>query len=181
MYSKRKYSGYIYIVEFGPQHVKIGKSKDPVRRLLTLSNQSGVRATRNWVSPACYNYGEIERELHEKFEKHRGIGEYFSLDFDVAVGSMWTFYLEPQSPERDAELDRAADAHSKALNELFAKQRLFPPLDPDKSSPTGDQDPVTGIPTPGELMLALAKNLLHQERLLEVQERRLAALEAASA
>lgn len=119
MSTRRNHSGCVYIVEFGPRHVKIGKSKNPVRRLRTLSNQSGVRATRNWVSPACYNYGEIERELHGHFEKHRGLGEYFSIDFDVAVGATRNFCFDPQNAERDAELRKEEDARWAGLADGF--------------------------------------------------------------
>ena len=141
MYNKRNHAGCVYIAEFGPRHVKIGKSKDPVRRLLSLSNQSGVRATRNWVSPACYNYGEIERELHEKFEKHRGIGEYFNLEFDSAVGSMRTFYFDLKNEERDAVRDRESSDRATLSSAVFVEM-LTCASDAGKSQPALPLTPV---------------------------------------
>lgn len=167
MHNKRNHAGYVYIAEFGPRHVKIGKSRNPVRRMTTLSNQSGVKITRNWVSPACYNYGEIERELHEKFEKHRGIGEYFNLGFDSAVGSMRTSHFDLKNEERDAVLDREYSDRATLSSAVFV-EILTGASDAGKSQPALPLPPVQiGAQVIAEMMKVA--ELLEVPRLFAVQ------------
>jgi hypothetical protein len=77
--------GHVYVVEFDGVCIKIGKSKQPAKRIKALSLQAGRKITRQWFSPLLRSHNAVEKEAHGEMGSKRNIGEYFSVDFDHAV------------------------------------------------------------------------------------------------
>lgn len=78
-------TGYIYIAEWKNGLVKIGKAKNPEKRLATLRTQSPIEIKQIYISGELPNYHEIEIEVHHYFSEYRKHGEYFDLPFGKAV------------------------------------------------------------------------------------------------
>jgi hypothetical protein len=57
--------------------IKIGNSKNPFKRLATL--QTGNEAMLSLIA-CCIGGEEYERELHKRYTKNRGLGEWFILN-----------------------------------------------------------------------------------------------------
>lgn len=112
-----KHAGYIYVVEFHPKHIKIGMSQNPKSRISALANQSGIFPSRAWLSPACYNFKELEQEMHSIFSANRLIGEYFEIEFDDARMVARDLNFNFQNDEQDAEFD----ADFSGINERVGK------------------------------------------------------------
>ena len=77
--------GYVYILEWANNLVKIGRSKNPYNRINTLRTQSPIELKQTYISEEIPNYEEVEIKLHKFFSKGRKHGEYFSITFDKAV------------------------------------------------------------------------------------------------
>lgn len=82
MYDRK--CGYIYLIEFD-HGVKIGRARNPKRRLDALQTQSGKKCINLFISEHLSDYAKSERELHKHFKYARGIGEYFNEKFDVIL------------------------------------------------------------------------------------------------
>lgn len=78
---------HLYVFENEIGMTKIGISKNPISRLNTLQNQSGLKMTCKFISPVCENASEIEKLLHRKFSIYRRKGEYFGCSSDIVVAS----------------------------------------------------------------------------------------------
>lgn len=78
-------NGSVYAVERPDGMVKIGVSKHPRRRMRTIETQGGFKAKAKFFADAVENGREIEKRVHEHFAPFRNVGEYFSVDFRVAV------------------------------------------------------------------------------------------------
>lgn len=74
----------IYVIGEKQGPVKIGISKEPLRRIGVLKKQSGRELECQFVTQATGNAGEIERQAHTHFAEHRMAGEWFMIPFDVA-------------------------------------------------------------------------------------------------
>lgn len=77
--------GYVYILEWANNLVKIGRSKNPYKRINTLRTQSPIELKQTYISEEILNYEEVEIKLHKFFSKGRKHGEYFTITFDKAV------------------------------------------------------------------------------------------------
>ena len=77
--------GYVYILEWANNLVKIGRSKNPYNRINTLRTQSPIELKQTYISEEILNYEEVEIKLHKFFSKGRKHGEYFTITFDKAV------------------------------------------------------------------------------------------------
>jgi hypothetical protein len=81
--------------------VKIGKSVNPMKRILDLEFSNGARFEHAWISPHCTNYAEIEASLHEVLRRMRLVGEWFNHPFPVAVDLLRAqSYAIPDARER---------------------------------------------------------------------------------
>lgn len=87
----------VYVFEFSDGLVKIGVSNNPERRMRNLISGGGRAVTNHFESdfvPTSKAF-EIEKAMHKFFQKNRGIGEYFNIQFYDACAKLWEFfYLE---------------------------------------------------------------------------------------
>src|SRR5574343_13539 len=86
-----KHFGYVYIIEIAKSHIKIGRTKNPEKRIRAISTQSGFCPINVWISKESINFKEMEIEAHKVLSKYRIIGEYFDFDFLCAtqlIGSL---------------------------------------------------------------------------------------------
>lgn len=75
--------GHVYMVESNDRNmIKIGMSCRPKKRIGDIHTGSGG-INRRLVSPALMFYDTIEQSIHHVCDKHRRIGEWFSVPFDV--------------------------------------------------------------------------------------------------
>jgi len=76
--TKKPTPGYIYLIRSMTGYYKIGKSKEPERRIKSLGVQLPFA-----IEPVAIietdNMRKLERELHQKFDDQRGDGEWFAL------------------------------------------------------------------------------------------------------
>lgn len=76
---------HLYVMRSAEGPVKIGISEHPDRRRREVSLSSGREIVEMFVSPAIERCEEIERALHNHFEKKRRPGEWFDVDYLHAV------------------------------------------------------------------------------------------------
>jgi hypothetical protein len=69
--------GFVYVLEAGPYY-KIGRTRTLTTRIKTLNIQLPFPVTCIAAFP-CEEASRSEAELHERFEKHRVNGEWFTL------------------------------------------------------------------------------------------------------
>lgn len=79
---------YLYVLEFSNKTVKIGITKEKERRMKAISSASGMDITRSYFSEKIDNVQNLETELHRYFKDKRLKGEFFNIDFDVAVSEV---------------------------------------------------------------------------------------------
>lgn len=84
----------VYVIERPDKCVKIGHSVHFETRKRTIETQGGFSATRFFASRAVSNGYEVEGTTHEKLCEYRGIGEWFSVPFEVAVDTVNETVLE---------------------------------------------------------------------------------------
>jgi len=82
---ERIIAGYVYIIEFDDDKVKIGRTITPKTRLRTLSTQSGRKIKRQYISKPHTDYKNTEYRMHKRLKHSRRVGEYFKVDFEHAV------------------------------------------------------------------------------------------------
>lgn len=71
-----RHQGYVYFFQDSALRVKIGQTKDPRRRLRSLSSGIGHRLTIIGVMPSDDAPME-EAQVHRRFAEHRLVGEWF--------------------------------------------------------------------------------------------------------
>ena len=108
---------FVYIIEFGPKLVKIGRSRKPDLRVLNVSSASGRKSRRVWVSPPIMNAGDVERRAHASVGEFRGHGEWFNCPFDLAVERSSRLISEQDlwTDEKDDERSRKSRADFDSL------------------------------------------------------------------
>lgn len=72
------HQGYVYVVEAEPGVVKIGRSKDPERRVSQLST-GNPNTLELLASVECENALEAERRLHREYSTEKASGEWFDI------------------------------------------------------------------------------------------------------
>lgn len=78
----------VYVIERPDGLVKIGKSRNPSKRINTLETQGGFRSSRVWMSfPGVFD-ARTETRAHRALDISRTVGEWFSVSFDDAVASV---------------------------------------------------------------------------------------------
>ncbi len=88
-FTKDTYLGIVYAIQYGDT-VKIGSTKYPHQRFMTLKNQAenygNVKIGNMAISDLHTNFRENERVAHRKFEIHRQEGtELFNISFETAA------------------------------------------------------------------------------------------------
>lgn len=108
--------------------------------MAALSRQAGAALSRSWVSPACYNYHNLETMLHQQFRANRGIGEYFGLAFDAAVQAASELPYQLQNDERDRLIAENLRKIQREVADAFVPNygRALP--DDDQPLPDAQQD-----------------------------------------
>lgn len=98
--------GYVYVVENENHRVKIGRSTNPSKRVMSIKSQSGYNIINSYFSPALYQYGELELFLHKVFKESRVRGEWFDISYEEVVSylqsldiSKWN--VEPTKEEKE--------------------------------------------------------------------------------
>lgn len=87
--ASRSASGFVYvIVRDGDHRLKIGSSVNPPQRLAGLQTGSADLLSIAWSIPIQGDYVAVEREAHAILDRHRGLGEWFSVPVDVAVAAI---------------------------------------------------------------------------------------------
>lgn len=79
---------YLYVLEFTNKTVKIGITKEKEKRMKAISSASGMDITRSYFTEKIDNVQNLETELHRYFKDKRLNGEFFDIDFDVAVSEV---------------------------------------------------------------------------------------------
>ena len=103
-------AGYVYVIENENHKVKIGKSINPEKRIISIKRTSGCEIVRTYVTPELHQYSALEAFLHSHFSKYRDIGEWFNISYHDAVSYVsalkfdeWNIeppYKEPTDPGR---------------------------------------------------------------------------------
>jgi transcriptional regulator with XRE-family HTH domain len=65
--------------------IKIGMSQNPKQRMQCISSTTGIKIERQYLSPKCYNYVDIENQLHQSFKDDLIKGEWYNTSFENAV------------------------------------------------------------------------------------------------
>lgn len=79
----------IYVIQnLELDRVKIGYSNDPLKRFAGIRSQSGCEMKLYYSSMPILDYESVELVLHDFFDSHRGIGEWFNLHPDIAVSKI---------------------------------------------------------------------------------------------
>ena len=78
-------SGYVYVAEYMCGKIKIGKTKNPKKRLAALSTMSSEPISRTFATGVLENRSKAESSLHKKFKHARAHGEFFAIPFEIAV------------------------------------------------------------------------------------------------
>jgi hypothetical protein len=82
-------SGFVYIIaRDGDARIKIGSSVDPFRRLGELQTGSPDQLSIVYKVPIAGGASTVEARAHEILDRHRGLGEWFSVSIDVAVAAI---------------------------------------------------------------------------------------------
>lgn len=117
-------NGHVYIIEKPNGNIKIGKSRNPQSRFCQISQIGGFEIKRTYVSEKCSNYSEIEALMHSIFSSKRVIGEWFKVNFDVAVKKLATQTFEPLeylSPQALARWERGIKEQAERSCLLIAR------------------------------------------------------------
>jgi hypothetical protein len=100
------------IVNTETRRIKIGITGNIERRLQTLRMQGGCDLYVYYLSPFVYDAYQIENLVHAALSKYRYIGEWFTLEPDVAVKTIEKY------------LDYSNCVKKKDKNDLFSESEL---------------------------------------------------------
>ena len=85
----RKY-GIVYALEFEKDKVKVGKTRDPKSRFITVSRNCGDIPKRAF---ACFtdDYSGVETKILNAFSNYNKVSEFFSIGFGVITNIVSTY------------------------------------------------------------------------------------------
>lgn len=89
----------VYVIQNEIGLVKIGFANKPNNRIDSIAANSGLKIIRRHVSPPCFNFADIEKQLHQHFSYARKHGEWFDILFDQAVDALNAHF--PSSVQSD--------------------------------------------------------------------------------
>lgn len=77
--------GYIYIISDRDRGiVKVGKSKNPEKRINVLINTCGIVDVDFFIFNECANHSHVEAKCHKAMSELKVKGEWFGCDLDYA-------------------------------------------------------------------------------------------------
>lgn len=106
---------HIYIFKAETGECKIGVSGNIEQRKSAISSQGNNNIIDVFYTPKCFNAHEIETIMHKYFDKYRGIGEWFSVDFQEAcdkLSDMYSKYAIKEIEDNTESLDYHFDKTS---------------------------------------------------------------------
>lgn len=118
-----KNTGFIYAIKFGDA-VKIGTSRNPDKRIRTVSAMNGCSDPEYYVSVEVENHRSIELKIHKHLDSKKIYSETFAIDLCDAVKVIDSFCVQV-TEDRKSYLKAKHEADSKATIENF-KQIIEP-------------------------------------------------------
>ena len=79
---------HVYAIQRPDGQVKIGTSTAPQSRIRTIETQGGFDSVNRFVTDELENPNQVEKAAHSLLAEHRKVGEWFCVDFDIAVGAI---------------------------------------------------------------------------------------------
>lgn len=132
------YKGYVYIIQWGTDKVKIGCTSTPINRIPSVIRlgklYGGVNVGQIAISEACTNFKENEKALHEHFKEARcNSGELFDIRFEQAVHDAASVI---KIEDRSDELKKQTDEGVEKLKSLTGKMFGFENSESDGAIPS---------------------------------------------
>lgn len=107
---------HIYVLLSKNKNVKIGVSKNIIKRISAIEGASGYKIVDYFITEKCSNSYEIEHMAHQYFRDNRLFGEWFKVDFNNAVSVVKELYAKHSKIlQRNIE----KDGISKLLQMLY--------------------------------------------------------------
>lgn len=95
----------VYVIQNELGLIKIGFAHNINSRIESIANNSGLKIVTRHVSPPCFNYADVEKQLHQQFSYARKHGEWFDMSFDEAVNALKSHFPYPSNPEPQKALE----------------------------------------------------------------------------
>jgi hypothetical protein len=114
---------FVYVIEDGNGRVKIGTSKDPVRRLAQLRSTSVAPLSFAYIGVTPSEGYDIESATHRALAGHRVGGEWFNVRADEAVAAIAGAAFGFGYPILQLSVDQAARTVARARAEDAAATR----------------------------------------------------------
>lgn len=92
----------VYVIQNELGLVKIGFANKPDKRIDSIAANSGLKIVNRHVSPPCFNFTDIEKQLHQYFSHARKHGEWFDLPFENAVDALNAHFTTPNKNDNQA-------------------------------------------------------------------------------
>lgn len=108
-------AGYVYVVENENHRVKIGRSTNPSKRVMSIKSQFGYNIINSYFSPVLYQYGELELFLHNVFKESRVRGEWFDISYEEVVSYLQSLDISKWNIEPTKEEKERTDNFMKGL------------------------------------------------------------------
>lgn len=89
----------VYVIQNEIGLVKIGFANKPNNRIDSIAANSGLKIIRRYISAPCFDFADIEKQLHQHFSYARKLGEWFDILFDQAVDALNAHF--PSSVQSD--------------------------------------------------------------------------------
>lgn len=83
---------HVYVLLSKNGNVKIGVSKNIVKRIAAIEGASGYKIEDYYITEKCSNSYAIEHMAHEYFRNGRLFGEWFNIDFNDAINVVKSLY-----------------------------------------------------------------------------------------
>jgi hypothetical protein len=118
-----KSTGFIYAIKFGDA-VKIGNSRQPEKRIRTISAMNGCSKPEYYISDEVENQRSIELKIHKHLDSRKIHSETFAIELCEAVKVIDSFCVKV-TDERKSYLKEQHEAKNRATYENF-KQIIEP-------------------------------------------------------
>lgn len=92
----------VYVIQNEIGLVKIGFANKPDKRIDSIAANSGLKIVNRHVSPPCFNFNNVEKQLHQHFSHARKHGEWFDLPFEIAVEALNAHFVTPAPSDNQA-------------------------------------------------------------------------------
>jgi len=112
--------GFLYVIGDG-NRVKIGKSKNPEKRVKSIINTSGIKNPKIFISNECSSHSKKELECHNRYSKHAIKGEWFLVYFDDAVSAVNKIAGTENLTKKKKQQAEYDNATSKNMSDLTKK------------------------------------------------------------